>query len=106
MSQSAIEPSPEAPVEWPQQSRHHPFDSDGTDDRHERTHRQSSQEPVTGMAAWKQFRAANFRSAAASWAAEAAHLRATGGSAEAVAAAEFHARRFGRDADVYGPVAS
>ena len=93
-----------AAAEWPATRQSHPFD-DG-DDRHERTHRQSSQDTVTGLDGWKRFRAANFRSAAASWAAEAAHLRASGGSAQDIAAADLHARRFGRDAQVYGPVAS
>lgn len=107
MSQSAVEPSPVTPADWPQQDlSRHPFDADDTAGRAGRTHRQSSQQPVTGLSAWKQFRAANFRSAAASWAAEAEHLRATGGSAQDIAAADLRAHRFGRDAEVYGPVAS
>jgi hypothetical protein len=101
-----------AAADWPQQAAEHPFDGPASEaeaaaaERHERTHRQSSQDTVTGLDGWKRFRAANFRSAAASWAAEAAHLRASGGSAQDIAAADLHARRFGRDAQVYGPVAS
>jgi hypothetical protein len=95
-----------AAAEWPATRQSHPFDDGDTAERHERTHRQSSQDTVTGLDRWKRFRAASFRSASNSWTGQAAWLRANGGSAEDIAAADFHARRFGRDAAVYGPVAS
>jgi hypothetical protein len=88
--------------EWPQTRMSHPFDGDDAAGRHERTHRQSSQDTVTGMAGWMRFRAANFRSASESWTGQAAWLRANGGSAQEVAAADFHAQRFARQAEVYG----
>jgi hypothetical protein len=95
-----------AAAEWPATRQSHPFDDGDAAERHERTHRQSSQDTVTGLDRWKMFRAASFRSASNSWTGQAAWLRANGGSAEDIAAADFHARRFGRDAAVYGPVAS
>jgi hypothetical protein len=98
---TAIEPSPVTPVDWPaQDTSKHPFDDGGG--RHERTHRQSSQDPVTGLDRWERFRAANYRSASQSWTGQAAWLRANGGSAESIAAADFHAQRFARQAEVYG----
>jgi hypothetical protein len=104
---TAIEPSPVSPADWPQQDpSQHPFDADDTAVRRERTHRQSSQDAVTGLDAWKRFRAANFRSASESWTGQAAWLRVNGGSAQEVAAADFHAQRFARQAEVYGGKAS
>jgi hypothetical protein len=105
---TAIEPSPVTAEEWPQQDQaQHPFDDEPATDRHQRGHRQSSQDTtVTGMGAWKRFRAANFRSASESWTGQAAWLRVNGGSAQEVAAADFHAQRFARQAEVYGRKAS
>jgi hypothetical protein len=100
----STQPPEAAAAEWPQTRQSHPFDDGGG--RHERTHRQSSQDPVTGLDRWMRFRAANFRSASQSWTGQAAWLRANGGSAESIAAADFHAQRFARQAEVYGRVAS
>jgi hypothetical protein len=94
-------------LDWPHQDpSQHPFDDGDTVGRHERTHRQSSEDTVTGLDRWMQFRAANFRSAAGSWTGQAAWLRVNGGSAQEVAAADFHAQRFARQAEVYGRKAS